>query len=995
MAPEAAVSALYGKTRSLTLLFLTIVCVSAFLLRNARFGSSVDAAGMYSVITYHYGVNAEEIEQSITIPLENLVADLPGIREMRSTSEFGQSRVILRLHGEVDPARFYLALRDRVSRAQARFPRSAQKPQIVSSSRSHRPVFIAAFSSTLIDNSRLRDLIEKELKPELQRIPGTGEIEIGGGGLQEIQIEVAPGKASSYDITPPLVASALQSQHLFVPLGSLRQQRFDYPVTLTGRFESLEAIRGLRLPTPGGGSIQLGEIASVSYTHRYPESVSRVDGSQRVVAYVYGGGQANLILLSRAIRNTIRSFQQAGYEVSTIYDQGVRMEEGLREVAVAIGIGILSLTVFLLLLLPNLRLVLLLSLEFPLVVYLSAAVLTALGVSIDRHILVGMAVGNGLIIDISLVISHAMTQSPPWPVRRLFAPLLSSTVTTLIVFLPLYAMEPAAPGIRSISLAISVMLIIAMILSFLFLPPFFLSGAIRASGKPPAPRLLAELKSLYARYVRRSLLRPLPFLAGFGLALAGCVLAFVLAPKKLSFSERDTVLFAQLEFPSGTNLGTVDRRTTAFVQTLLDAPFITRVQSQAKRGKAELSVEYRPSRIDESSLIRYLKEKAPSVPQGFLFFDEPSPREGVRLECAITGYDHQALKTLARNMVQDLVAQDWVTDGVLHFKDDPPALIFRPDMERLFGSKLTLSEVASALRWNVQGPVALKWIQEGREMDLRVFGEKRGRLGREDLASFPVSSGGGGTVRLAQLGSLQAGVEPARLYRLNRQNAIFFSVTVTVQDLELLTQRIRAVVERAHLPIGYGFVLDQDLRETQKRFRFVWLLFLVAIFLVYVVIAVQTESFQAPLLILSIVPLSVGVPAVLLAVFGTALELSVIIGCIILSGMAVNNSILIYDGYQAARAGEKEANQGILKAMFGRLKPLVLTSGTTVIGSVPLLIAAGGVTGFSGTLAFVIIFGVTAAVLASLLFLPVLLQLSTLSRRSLRLPSDSSLRRSR
>ena len=215
------------------------------------------------------------------------------------------------------------------------------------------------------------------------------------------------------------------------------------------------------------------------------------------------------------------------------------------------------------------------------------------------------------------------------------------------------------------------------------------------------------------------------------------------------------------------------------------------------------------------------------------------------------------------------------------------------------------------------------------------------------MTFLPVSSGGGRTVRLAQLGSLQAGVEPARLYRLNRQNAIFFSVTVTVQDLELLTQRIRAVVERAHLPIGYGFVLDQDLRETQKRFRFVWLLFLVAIFLVYVVIAVQTESFQAPLLILSIVPLSVGVPAVLLAVFGTALELSVIIGCIILSGMAVNNSILIYDGYQRPEPARR-SGPGILKAMFGRLKPLVLTSGTTVFGSVPLFIAAGGVTGFRG-----------------------------------------------
>ena len=363
----------------------------------------MDAAGTYSVITYHYGVNAEEIEQSITIPLENLVADLPGIREIRSTSEFGQSRVILRLHGEVDPARFYLALRDRVSRAQARSPGWPRNPRS-----SPPPGRIDRCScSVLLDPDRQLPAAGSDREGTEAGAPADSRHRRDRDRRGRPARNTDRGGARKSFFLQHHPALGCLGAAVPAPVRSSRQPAataFRLPGDPDGGIESLEAVRGLRLPTPGGGSIQLGEIASVSYTHRYPESVSRVDSSQRVVAYVYGGGKANLILLSRTIRNTIRSFRQAGYEVSTIYDQGVRMEEGLREVAVAIGIGILSLTVFLLLLLPNLRLVLLLSLEFPLVVYLSAAVLTALGVSIDRHILVGMAVGNGLIIDISLVI---------------------------------------------------------------------------------------------------------------------------------------------------------------------------------------------------------------------------------------------------------------------------------------------------------------------------------------------------------------------------------------------------------------------------------------------------------------------------------------------------------------------------------------------------------------------------------------------------------------
>jgi multidrug efflux pump subunit AcrB len=191
--------------------------------------------------------------------------------------------------------------------------------------------------------------------------------------------------------------------------------------------------------------------------------------------------------------------------------------------------------------------------------------------------------------------------------------------------------------------------------------------------------------------------------------------------------------------------------------------------------------------------------------------------------------------------------------------------------------------------------------------------------------------------------------------------------------MDTLIDHIGAVVERAQLPVGYAFVLDPDLRETRRQFKFVWLLFFVAIFLVYVVIAVQTESFKAPVLVLSVVPFSVGVPVLLLAVVGAPIELSVVVGCIILAGMAVNNSILIYDGWASLAAGGGDASRRIVLAMFGRLKPLVLTSGTTIIGSIPLLIAARGVSGFSGTLAFVIISGVTASILAALLFVPALL----------------------
>ncbi len=283
-------------------LLIGLSAFAAFFLARAKLGQASEGArSTYSVTIEHFGVDCREIERSIAIPLENELGAIAGIREIRSTSEYGKARVTVTAETGADASALYLQLRDAADRVYRALPRSAQKPRIGSSGSSQSPVFAASIRAPGLGEEALRELVDKEIKPAFEKVEGVGEIEVGGGEVREVHVLVDPAKASARALAISGIAEQIRRQDLIGPLGTLREGAVDIPVAVHGRLGSLEELSALRLAT-SGGTLRLGDVAMVAYGSREPESVSRVDGEKMIVLYAQSAGTTNLVVLSRALR---------------------------------------------------------------------------------------------------------------------------------------------------------------------------------------------------------------------------------------------------------------------------------------------------------------------------------------------------------------------------------------------------------------------------------------------------------------------------------------------------------------------------------------------------------------------------------------------------------------------------------------------------------------------------------------------------------------------
>ena len=316
---------------------------------------------------------------------------------------------------------------------------------------------------------------------------------------------------------------------------------------------------------------------------------------------------------------------------------------------------------------------------------------------------------------------------------------------------------------------------------------------------------------------------------------------------------------------------------------------------------------------------------------------------------------------------------------VYHFKENPPSRVLIPNAQKLADHGLYPDRIASLLRWNIQGPVALKWIEKGKERDVRLSSEIVSRS-LDDIGTLPIPVKDGASLTLSGIGEFREGSEPEQLYRDNRQDSIGLTILTDRMGLDEIDSRIRAVAASIDLPAGYGLFPDASLRDSMRDYRTMFLIFLLAIFLIYVLLAVQNESFVLPLLIISAIPFSAFFPLIFLFALHKPITIASIIGIIILSGTSVNNYILITESL--ANADEKELfSERIRAALASRFNPLFLSSGTSVIASVPILFSSRLFSDFPSALAVIITLGILGSFLGSFLFLPAIVEFFLRNKR--------------
>jgi multidrug efflux pump subunit AcrB len=568
----------------------------------------------FTVRIQHFGVDAEEMERSITKPLENLLGDIPGIYELRSSSELNTSRVDIILQDASLQREVFFSLRDSVDELYSSLPGSVQRPQIFSSSGNDKPLMILSFPKGERSLNLLRNVIDRDLKPRLENLEEAGEVEVGGGTPLEIHVNIYTDRLDSTGLNSQSVSSIVQLEYGRLQAGVLNTDREKTTLSFDARIADIQGLRGLYIPrpatedNPSPGGLKLGQIADVQYGEKEFESISRVSGNEHVVVYIKSSGNGSPVSLSYKVRTILEDFTFA--RANILYDYGDTLDSALKKLIISLLLSIAILVLFLLIMFRDIRLAALLSGFILLSLLLTVAIFSLFQRQISIGILTGLGIGIGLIADAAIILVIAASKSIDRSVK-LFSAIIASTITTLIALIPLLFIPDTPAVLLEMATAFSGLLVTSVLLAILFLPPLAMNLNLRS--------VLPKTILFPNRY-----LQPKMQILIFLLLVSLVPIIFIIIPQQIQSQDNEQVLFAQLEYPSGTHIDYIDEKMQDLSMTINSFTGVERVETFARRTNGTLSIRYNEKEVSRELLSAKIDELNDSLFEGFIFLNEGS-----------------------------------------------------------------------------------------------------------------------------------------------------------------------------------------------------------------------------------------------------------------------------------------------------------------------------------------------------------------------------------
>jgi multidrug efflux pump subunit AcrB len=959
------------------------------------------------------------MERSIALPLEEALSALPGLNSLSTVSENGMVRAFARFKTGARGA--YEAFREAVQRVYETLPSSVQRPELVSGDDRRLPVWSAVVvpSGEKPLPERLGILLERELKPALESIEGSGEVELAGTGLTELVIALKNEAALARGVSASFLAAFLGVQDLLLPGGELRTGTGNILINVDGRYGTGEELSEALIPLPGGGVVPLKLIADVYESERTPDSISRLDGKPAVMIAVMSASQADLAGLSREIKKELERFKNGtsssrmvsvketktdplsgsgrAVDFFVLSDRGAEEERAHASILKAALSGALMVAIASACFASRSPLpACLAALAVPFMLVEAAALLSVLGFSLDRTILAGLAAGAGSAVDAAILCTGGLAPARTMDTGRkalakLLPGLISSSATTIAALIPLLGLESLSGGVSAIAWAAGSVTLSALLSSIFLLPPLLFRDMRRNQITPvmrtisvyairPGGYVLTRVKSLkrfLSRRIRvclvltvrlaaaKPLLMPLFWLI---VSASGLMALFFSGASAGSVPSEDSV-YARVEFRGGLLMEEVDRALTPYAESLRAVPGIRAVQTSARLSSGSVLVSFDPGIVDGDRV----RETARTIPVagGFVYIPEASAGENI-WEITIAGDDDDKCRSLAVDMARLCSGLAPVLETVLNFKEGSKRLSFLPDRERLARENISFSAVGDLIRRSVEGPVAYKRVNSHGETDVRIRGLPFSGPSKEDLDALYILSGKG-PVPLNTLVFSETGRETSSIRREDRRRTAGFSVRTKNMDPRKVREVLAPVLEGTELPPGYSVEFDREaVRRAEALSGTLWF-FVMALFFCYLVIGAVHESFTLPLAILAVIPPSLALPALCIA--GSPVSGEAACAFVAVSGMAVNAAVLCAGELSSSimKLPEKPSLPGffvLYRALRKKIYPLLATTLTTVLGSLPFLFLSGAVNTLVRTLALVSCLGVGTSALCAFTLLP-------------------------
>ena len=982
-----------------------------------------------SIITTYSGASSEDIETTITKPLEQIVSSVSRIKKVTSQTSEGVSAISAEFEWGTNLDFAAQDLRDQIGIYKNYLPPDASEPLVVKFNFSQFPVI---FWGIIADRPvfQLKKLIEDEVAPRLERIDGVASAQVFATDIREIHVDVDKRALESRNLTLDRVILALQAQNANTPAGNLVERYTDRLVRTLGQFQSLTDLRRTVIGSgPKGEPIYVDDIAEVKDTVKEARYEARIQGEKGVFLMLIKQSGANTALVGNAVHKEMAKILPslpADVKFHQVMDQSEMVKAVTKRTAGNAWQGGLLAIALIFIFLLNWRPTLIIALAIPLSIITTFIAFYAAGYTLNMLTLGGLALGVGMLVDNAIVvientfrhIEEGMDSRSGSVVgaSEVGMAITASTLTTIVVFLPMvFATGITAKLTRGLALAITFSLLSSLFVALTIVPLlssflFRKAKSVRKEDGEPAGKKpwyltwqgFENAKAFYRRLLEASLRRRKLFLFSvIGVFVLSLVLIPILGTEFMPTMDQD-MLMIKIRMPVGTSLAETNRVTLLVENQAKLDPEISivtaQVGSQAEVNPADSGSASSATGPHEAILYVGLKKKelrsrtAAQILEGlraklpkvkdvkFESLDMSASLMGgaqTPIDIKLFGKDLDVLKQTATVIVDRIKGIEGVRDATHTLAAAKPEYHIRIDRERAAQLGLMISQVGTTVQAATLGKVATRYRDADEEVDVRVRFKGVYRDNIAEIRNIPLFTALNKTVYLDQIASIEQGSGPMQISRENQSRRVSITGNIIGRDLGSVVRDIKKRLGglENELPQGYFIEYGGAYEQMIEAFKVLFAAMALATLLVYMVMASQFESLLHPFIIMFTIPLGLIGVVIGLMVTGRPVNLPVMVGFILLEGIAVNNGIVMIDYVNQLVRGGMAKREAILLGCSTRLRPVLLTALTTILGMLPMAMSTSSGAEFRAPMAVTVLGGLTATTFLTLFVIPIIYSL--------------------
>jgi HAE1 family hydrophobic/amphiphilic exporter-1 len=995
-------------------IFLAIIVLGVYALGNLAIDLIPDIAYPVIVIFSNYsGVSPEEVEENLTRIIENAAASASNVKKITSTSREGQSMITVEYEWGTDMGEAAADLREKLDTVRDFLPEDATQPVIYKFDPSMIPVMVLVVEGKR-DMKSLRYFADFDIKNNLEQIDGVANVMIWGGLERQVHVDLHRTLLASLGLTVDNVVNCMIAEHTNITGGSVDEAGSTFTLRTVGKFKSLEEIEDLVVRCNDGVSVYLKDIATIYDGYVEQDVDAKIGRNDAIIMVIQKQSGTNTVQISRLIGrklDALRSSLPQDIRIEKFYSPADFILESINNVwQVAIIGGILAVFV-LFIFLRNLPTTLIISVSIPLSLITTFVFMYLFGLTINMMSLGGLALGIGMLVDNSIVVLENIFRyrefgAKPGEASRLGAQemsnaIIASTLTTITVFLPLVFIIKglASELFKDLAFTITFSLLSSLIVALTIIP--MLSSRIRKVSLERRVSSLLDLKgeleargkvmrffdSAYKEVLEWALTRRWLFVGlVFSVLIVSILLIRVIGVEFFPQSD-ESFIQMHIRMPVGTNIDTT-RRTVNKIYDIIEEKVSERkvtflqvgrsgdMQGVETPDRAELwmtLVDQNQRQRSDKEIISFLRAQVNDIPGVKVRFSAGGGHAGEsgNLSVAIAGFDLKQGKELAEKIKKIMEKIGNVKDVRISREEGQPEYRITVDRQRaaLFG--VSAAQIGQAVKRAFSGEEVAQIVLKGEEVGVLMRLQKTDRINPRDLELISVNTPAGVQVPLSNMTFFEKGYGPVNIERERQQRVVYVHARV-LGDVKGAVDAIKIEVSKIVIPPGFSIQYGGSWENIKEIVRDLALVMVLAVVLVYLIMAALFESFFDPFIIMFTLPMTFIGVVWMHIITGTTFSAVSGIGVVVLAGIVVNNGIILVDYTNLLRKRGFELMEAVKLAGRTRLRPILMTMLTTVLGLVPMALALGSGSEMRAPMAKTVIGGLLVSTIFTLVFIPVL-----------------------